>query len=257
MVESPRPELDALVIVPCYDESDRLPVPRFLEFTERFPRIHFLFVDDGSRDRTASVLERLRAERPASVAVLPLTTNLGKAEAVRQGFLAAFASGARFLAYWDADLATPLEVLPSFVAVFDERPEVEMVLGSRVKLMGRDIKRRALRHYLGRVFATAASHALGLGVYDTQCGAKMFRVTDTLRAMFQEPFRSRWIFDVELLARFVQHRRREPSRPPPDRCIYELPLPVWRDVAGSKVRPGDFLVALVELVRIHQAYGGP
>jgi dolichyl-phosphate beta-glucosyltransferase len=244
---------DVVVIVPCYNESQRLPVRQFHAFAKASARTEFLFVDDGSTDGTGGLLEAMKAEEP-KFRVLRLPENAGKAEAVRQGVLASCDGGARLVAYWDADLATPLEVLPAFVRAFEDRPHLEMVLGSRVKLMGWQIERRALRHYLGRVFATLASLTLGLAIYDTQCGAKMFRVGDTLREMFRQPFLSRWIFDVELLARFLQIRKRQESVPAVDQCIYELPLPAWKDVDGSKVKPQAFLMALFELLRIRRTY---
>jgi dolichyl-phosphate beta-glucosyltransferase len=240
------------VIVPCYNEEKRLPQRDFIVFADQTPGYNFLFVNDGSKDRTDETLQALQAERPERFQVLNLEKNEGKAEAVRRGFQHAMGSGVPFLAYWDADLATPLDVLPRFVHEFDARPKIEIVLGARVKLMGRDIQRKMSRHYLGRIFATFASWALDLAVYDTQCGAKMFRVTDTLKEVFEAPFSSRWIFDVEILARYMQ--KTGFPRAEAEARIYEYPLEVWRDVAGSKVKSGDFLKAVGELTAIYLRY---
>ena len=135
------------------------------------------------------------------------------------------------------------------------RPEVEMVLGSRVQLLGRDIVRRPLRHYLGRVMATLISLALNLPVYDTQCGAKLFRRTAELPALFERPFLTRWLFDVEIIARYLLAV--EGSARAGGRRLYELPLDHWRDVADSKVRPYHFFGALYDLCRIRRAYRRP
>ena len=243
---------EVIVVVPCYNEEKRLPQRDFISFVDRVPGYNFLFVNDGSRDGTLEMLRSLEAQSPERFQVLNLEQNGGKAEAVRHGFLQAMGSGVPFLAFWDADLATPLEVLPDFVKAFDAQPKIEMVLGARVKLMGRDIQRKGSRHYLGRVFATFASGVLGLAVYDTQCGAKMFRVTDTLRAIFDGPFSSRWIFDVEILARYLKETGF--SRTEAEARICEYPLQVWRDVAGSKLSAGDFLKAIGELATIYLRY---
>jgi hypothetical protein len=144
-------------------------------------------------------------------------------------------------------------MIPSFCDLLDTRPDLLMVFGARVRLLGRSIERRALRHYLGRAFATAASVALGMGVYDTQCGAKLFRVSPEIKAIFEPPFVTRWLFDVELIARLVQVRRGS-GLPPTEKLIYEWPLPEWHHVAGSKVRPSDFGKAFFGLARIYWTY---
>ena len=116
-----------------------------------------------------------------------------------------------------------------------------------VQLLGTDIARHPARHYLGRMFATAASVTLGLPVYDTQCGAKLFRVTPHTAELFSAPFISRWVFDVELIAR---HMRVTGGR----HRIVELPLRCWHDVKGSKVKPRHFAVALADVARIWLRY---
>ncbi len=233
----------ATIVVPCYNEATRLPVRQFKAFTCTEHAVRFLFVDDGSTDATWSVLEGLCQEDPQRFAACRLPANVGKAEAVRQGVLRAFGAGPDYIGYWDADLATPLEVIATFCELLDARPNLEMVFGARVCLLGRAIERKALRHYLGRVFATAASVALGLSVYVTQCGAKLFRASPMIRSLFQESFLTRWLVEVELLARLIQMRRGTPL-PQVEAVVYEWPLPEWHDVAGSKVKPWDFAKGL-------------
>lgn len=239
------------IVVPCYNEADRLDVEAFSAAARADGRLRFLFVDDGSSDGTAAVLAAL-AGRPRCE-VLRLPRNGGKAEAVRRGFLDRLDAGAAgAIGFWDADRATPLSDIAGFARILDERPEVELVIGSRVKLLGRQIVRRQARHYVGRTAATLVSNMLGLPVYDTQCGAKLFRVTPGLRGLFAEPFSTRWAFDVELLARWIGAS--EGSREALERRIVEVPLMRWVDVDGSKITPADFLKTPLDLARIWLRY---
>jgi glycosyltransferase involved in cell wall biosynthesis len=193
------------VVVPCYNEAARLNVAAFRTFIARRYPVRFLFVNDGSRDRTFDVLEEVGCGFQDCVRILDHKQNKGKAEAVRTGIVEALKdSSVTLVGFWDADLATPLSSILSFMRVLEERPNIEMVFGSRVKLLGRQIHRRAVRHYLGRVFATAVSSVLRLPIYDSQCGAKVFRTDDRCQKVFAEPFLSKWVFDVEILARDLQ-----------------------------------------------------
>jgi dolichyl-phosphate beta-glucosyltransferase len=245
--------LRVTIVVPCFNEAGRLDAKAFAAFARADPRVHFVMVNDGSRDATGTVLQDLASRLPGRVTVLSLPVNRGKAEAVRLGMLDAFAGRPDVAGYVDADLATPLSAIPQLVEVFGERPSVEMVFGSRVKLMGRTIVRRPHRHYLGRVFATVVSMVLGLPIYDTQCGAKLFRVTPQVEELFAEPFSSRWIFDVEIVARRMRALRGHP-REEMERALFEYPLMEWRDVRGSKLRFSDFVRAIVELAHIGARY---
>lgn len=243
------------IVVPCYNEEKRLPRARFEAFAQEPADIRFLFVNDGSRDGTLPLLQEIAASLGEDKAgVVSLDRNSGKGEAVRQGMLVAAEQGADLVAFWDADLATPLDEVARFVALFSEHPDVLLVMGSRVKLMGRDVQRRAVRHYLGRVAATAISLLLDMAVYDTQCGAKMFRNGAILSRVLSEPFVSRWLFDVELLARLRREAASESIRL--EDAVVELPLMAWRDVAGSNVKPGDFGRAATDLYRIARKYRG-
>lgn len=230
------------VVMPCFNEQSRLQLSHLRSFAETHHEVRFLFVDDGSTDSTGDLLAKEASTHPRLASVLRLDENVGKAEAVRLGLRQAIREGARLVAYWDADLATPVEELPGMIKVLEAEESVHGVFGSRVRLMGRTIERRPLRHYLGRVFATAASMVLGLPVYDTQCGAKAFRVTRELGMVLDQPFRSKWIFDVELLARFKGVLQADTNS-----RLREYPLHAWRDIGGSKLTFQDFPRAAIDL----------
>ncbi len=239
----------SVLVIPCFNEEARLQPARLSALLED-PRVELLFVNDGSTDGTEAALQRSADEHGGAtrrVRVLSLPKNCGKAEAVRQGMCEALATQPYGVGYFDADLATPPSEILRLLRVLYER-DAAVVLGSRIALLGRHIERSAFRHYVGRAFATLASAALSLPVYDTQCGAKMFRGSQALRAALAEPFISRWAFDVELIGRLV---RGGPSSPPLEiEAFHEEPLLEWHDVAGSKLRASHMARTLYDLGQI-------
>ncbi|HEX4412026.1 MAG TPA: glycosyltransferase [Lacipirellulaceae bacterium] len=243
-----------VVVLPCYNEAQRLDIDAFESFFGEAPGVTLLFVDDGSTDDTPLLLERIRQRAPGQVCTLRLNRNRGKAEAVRRGIQVALRRQPSIVGYWDADLSTPLQMIPHLAEVLQTRPAVQLVMGSRVAMLGRQIRRSPLRHFLGRLFATAASTVLRLPVYDSQCGAKLIRVTPQTAELFSLPFRSRWIFDVELLARIASARRPSSESPRDDGIFYEQPLDRWHDVAGSHLRLRDCFAAAGELLAIYWRY---
>lgn len=242
-----------VLVVPCYNEALRLDVEAFARFGPGGLAVELLFVNDGSRDATLERLHAVQAAKPETTRILNLPANRGKAEAVRLGLLAALESEPDAVGFWDADLATPLAEVRELYDVLDRHGSLAMVIGSRVKLQGRLVERSEFRHYAGRVFATVVALLLRLPIYDTQCGAKLFRVTPVLEAALERPFVSRWIFDVELIARFmaVEEDRDVTS------LVYEVPLHEWRDRPESKVGLRGYLRSIVDLARLCRAYRLP
>jgi dolichyl-phosphate beta-glucosyltransferase len=223
-------------VVPCFEEEKRLPRDELKRLLNESTDLTLLFVDDGSRDGTRNALEALRLEVPDRVRVLGLTQNRGKGEAVRIGMRHALLGDADCVGYFDADMATSTKDLRRLMSEIRD-PSVAAVLGSRVQLMGHVIQRSTYRHYAGRGFATAASLLLAQPFYDTQCGAKLFRRSPLLEAMLDEPFLTRWLFDVELLGRLLTGT--ETLAPVVPTALRELPLRNWRDVPGSKIGARD------------------
>ena len=241
------------IVIPCYNEAKRLDLEAYVRYLLREPPCRLLLVNDGSTDGTLEILQDLSDCAPDLCQVLPLENNCGKAEAVRQGVLHALRGRPQYVGYWDADLATPLDVIDDFYQQLQRQPELRLIMGARVSLLGRSVQRHPARHYLGRLFAAAASCALRMPVYDTQCGAKLFRVTDTLQRVFTQTFVSQWIFDVEILARLAAevHTHNQPSL---RTTVYEWPLQQWHDVKGSKIRTANFLRAAYDLLSIYRRY---
>jgi dolichyl-phosphate beta-glucosyltransferase len=228
------------LIVPCYNEEKRL----HLDAWHRGDTM-FLFVDDGSKDRTFDLLQN---SKDTNHQILKLSQNLGKAEAVRLGMICALhnpiTAEIDWFGYWDADLATPLSEIDGFDFFSNFYPSAKSIWGSRIYRCGSKIERHLRRHILGRLFATVAKTLLKLETYDSQCGAKLFH-RSIVEPVFSKPFISRWIFDVEIYIRLEQLNA----------LIVEYPLRQWTDISNGTMRIcATSLRVLKDIWNIKSAY---
>ena len=245
------PDLTTTIVIPCYNEEKRLAVDKLLVFLNQTLDISFLLVNDGSTDGTAQVIDDLCRRQPDRIKSCHLATNQGKGEAVRTGLLETLEGKSEVVGYWDADLSAPLAEILHLRKVLLNDQALDAVIGARVKLIGRRIERKAWRHYTGRIIGTLISMILHLPVYDTQCGAKLFKASPRLKRLLAEPFQTRWLFDVEIFARAL---RSFASHGNMSIMFYEEPLRAWAHMGGSKIGPADFPVILKELWRIWCGY---
>lgn len=236
------------IVIPCYNEAFRLECEMFLHFLELHENIDFCFVNDGSRDDTISVLGQMNQRAKNRILIVNNPVNQGKAEAVRSGINSLLKTSCYdSVGFIDADLATPLGEIVRLIAALEKNEECLWVMGSRVKMLGVEIERKMLRHYMGRLFATVVSILFHLHAYDTQCGAKVFKV-HFAKEIFREPFFSKWLFDVELLLRTRRLRSDY------NLIVKEIPLNVWIEKGDSKIRFSHLLKMPVELWRMYFRY---
>lgn len=241
------------IIIPCYNEELRLNSSEYIDFSKEYPNIHFIFVNDGSSDNTLKLLNSL-AKEASNCHVIDQEDNRGKAFAVYSGFDVAFRYKYDYIGFWDADLATPLDMIPKFCNLLNTG-DYSAIFGCRLQRLGSNINRTPMRHYMGRFFATLISRVLVLPIYDSQCGAKIFINNDALKKAFSQSFLSKWIFDVELIARLLKIN--EIDRDAYIKTIYEYPLETWNDVDGSKITTKDGLKAFYDLIKINKLKNRP
>jgi len=238
------------IIIPCYNEEKRLPIEKFEQYFQQSTDVDFCFVNDGSNDNTIKVLTSLKIAYPSKVHVLDLIKNGGKAEAIRQGMLHVISlQRYKYLGFLDADLATPLTEIQRLIEYIESNIKICVSFGSRVKLLGSQIERTARRHYLGRIFSTFASIMLKMPIYDTQCGAKLFKI-EIVQIAFSQPFITRWLFDIEIFARIRNHLGLEIAM----KSMIEMPLNKWIEMGGSKLSLKHMITVPLQLIKIKQRY---
>lgn len=230
------------IIIPFYNEEKRIVLESFHQIFKNTSQYDFILVDDGSTDNTNTILGEFKNKFP-NLTILKLDKNIGKAEVIRAAVLSI--SNTDFIAYYDADLATPFSELDKLIQFSIQNPNYKMIMGARIKLIGNGVKRSLTRHYFGRIFATIVSQfVLKVAVYDTQCGAKVIDY-QTANQIFAKPFISKWLFDVELLKRLQKnHNLKE--------VVKEIPLEKWEEIGSSKIKRTDFFKIPFELFQIYR-----
>lgn len=257
MVSATPPDASRLkkiaLVIPCFNESKRLNLPAYSTFIKTHPAITFCFVNDGSTDTTGQILATFAENHPLNdVQIVSLQSNMGKAEAVRQGVLAMLAeknNPADIVGFWDSDLATPLSEIDRFLQVFIDRESIQAVVGFRKHDPDALIQRSFSRKIIGAIMHTIIKHYIGLPIHDTQCGAKMF-TSSLATKIFETRFIARWIFDIEIFLR-MKHFLGPNSLL---ENVEQLHLKAWHDVPGTKLRVRDVPKIFLELIRIKSNY---
>jgi len=247
-----RSSLDVpLIVVPCFNEAGRWQ-PEYWRQLLDSGDVALLFVDDGSTDTTWELISATCSS--ANAACLRLPRNVGKGEALRNGLLFGIEDRPPIVGFLDADAAFPSGEVRRLSSMSRDLLGGESYLydalwSSRVMLAGRDIKRLAARHYVGRVIATALAPMHGHEIYDTQSGFKLFRSDRRLGECLAEPFATRWFPDVELLQRWTRRGFGQMR-------IWEEPVTGWRDVGGSKMNRSQYGQLLRDLRGIYRGRVG-
>ena len=211
------------MVIPGYNEAERLPrsLEQVIPWLEQSGKTYeVVLADDGSRDQSLQVMREWGARYP-TIRVVSQLPNRGKGRALAIGV--AVTRGDLVLTS-DADFSTPIEELPKLEAALATGADV--AIGSRARPGSQIMVPQPFYRVVGGRVLNVAIQALALpGLWDTQCGFKLFR-GDLARSVFGQLQTDGFAYDVEVLWRARRAGRR----------IAEVPV-VWRHKEDSRVSP--------------------
>jgi CheY-like chemotaxis protein/glycosyltransferase involved in cell wall biosynthesis len=237
------------VVIPCYNEEERLLSDEFTNYINKNSGYHLCFVNDGSTDETLKILKQLQKGREDFITVYDCEKNGGKAEAVRLGMLImAKKEDLDYIGFLDADLSTDLADFDDLVKTI-ETSEFKIVSGSRISRMGADITKESARQIISLTINFIIRKILSMDFKDTQCGAKIFH-KDVINVAFGKKFVTQWIFDVEIFRRVTQYYGLKKTK----KILCEQPLKRWIHADGSKLSMKDSVKIIGQLAQIAWVY---
>jgi len=207
------------IIVPAYNEEKRSMrfIPSLLDFVKKMPSSEVIIVDDGSKDNTKTIINKLIKSKKASFAkIIGYNKNQGKGNAVAFGVKAAKGDKIIFI---DADGSIPPHEIPKILKKLDG---YDVVVGDRYSKQSK-IKRTFLREIFSLGFNTFVSLMFQYSYRDNLCGFKGFK-KNIAKKLFSDLKDKRWVFDVEL---FYKIKKKGYS-------LYFLPIE-WHHVGGSRI----------------------
>lgn len=214
---------NVLLVVPCFRESGRI-VSFLRELKDEFATdesLQVLVVDDGSgveeAKRLQLVVDSARLSWPGLLPMLALPSNQGKGGAIYAGW--ATYPQSTWLAFVDADGSCSAKEVKRLLAMRSQGA----LIASRIKMLGRSIRRHWHRHLVGRIFATLVGEFLHIDVYDSQCGLKLIPRSAYDHAAPRLTLH-RFAFDVDLLTALL-----DTGCP-----VIEVPID-WHETPGGKV----------------------
>lgn len=215
------------LVIPCYHESGRIG-PFLAELCETLAPlggITIRVVEDGSdaaeKQRMQAIIDTQRAKSPLLLEPLFLQQNLGKGGAIYTAWNDE--KTADWLAFVDADGSCSASEVARLITLAREAPANTALFASRVKMLGKTVRRDFSRHLIGRIYATLVSELLDIPVYDSQCGLKLVPRIHFERIASKLTIHG-FAFDVELLATLLDTGC----------AVHEAPIS-WHETPGGKV----------------------
>ncbi len=231
------------IIIPCYNEVLRLDTAKIALLAQQ-PGLHIYFVNDGSTDQTVVLIKNI-ISKYQNCFLIDYVKNEGKAAVIYKAVHHLDKMDTyNFIGYFDADFSTPPDEILRLVHKM-ETSFFDFVFGSRILLLNSGIQRKTYRHFIGRAILTLINIKFRLGIYDTQCGAKLFS-KDIIADCFDKPFYTSWLFDVEIFIRLQKKNLLHKGK--------EIPIYNWRDVDGSKLGIASSFKILKEFISIYRHY---
>ena len=238
------------IIIPCYNESSRLDIKSYLDYANNNKDTLLCFVNDGSSDATRSTLAELKSQESDNIHVYSLSENGGKAKAVQEGALYLYnETEVETIGFIDADLSTDFKDYQRLVDTFYEKEEIQVIYGSRAESEGNTIERNPVRALISKIIRLLILFITRLNIQDTQCGAKVFDRA-LIPDLFTKSFKTRWLFDVEILLRLKQKFGVKKFRS----LFIEQPLLSWVHMDGSKLGAKDAIKIPLNLLNIWYQY---
>jgi glycosyltransferase involved in cell wall biosynthesis len=233
------------IIIPAYNEAERIS-PTLTEYLEYFSagdyhnRVEIIVVLNGCKDSTESIVQSF----------LPLYNNLqllvfpdaiGKGGAIKKGFDCA---KGEYIGYTDADNSTSPGEFEKIFRAIEGNSEYDCAIGSRSLKESVVEDKNWKRNVMSRGFNTGVNILFGLGVKDTQCGAKIF-TTDIIHKIYDDITIANMAFDINLL---VDTKRKGGA-------ILEIPIE-WHDKDGSSITSpvGTSVAMALSVVRLRLLY---
>ncbi len=228
------------IVIPIYNEEkrltttfqalDELKLPNGIKLNE------VIFVNDGSNDKTLSMLKNYQKTSKKVINIISYKDNKGKGFAVKKGMLSAKADYALLC---DADMSTPLSELKKFSSPIQKG--VHVIIGTRKNGKSTVIVHQPkIREYLGRVFTLITQIVLGVPVTDFTCGFKLFSHA-SIPLIFTESKINRWGYDAEIIYLALKKNL----------SLVECPVE-WSDNKGTHVQVMQAIPQTIfELFKIH------
>lgn len=229
------------IIIPCFNEEKRLDKLKVKELSKLY-NIDIYFTNDGSTDKTQQLINEICLLIPNCFSI-NYNKNEGKSAAIYKSINEINVKNKYdYIGYFDADFSTPSKQLVNMIN-YIETNNSAFIFASRIKTLNALIVRKTHRHIIGRTILTIINLKHRLNIYDTQCGCKIFS-KNIINEGFKDPFRTKWLFDVEVFIRLKNKQLLHSG--------IEFPIYQWTDVEGSKLKMSHFPKIMKELITLYK-----